>query len=47
MLAKQIKMKQKKQKSGFLDMLLSTHGASLLGSMLPGKEVIRRGNEVT
>ena len=35
-------MKQKNKK-GFLSMLLSTLGASLLGKMLAGKGVIRAG----
>ena len=30
-------MKQKKQKGGFLNMLIGTLGASLLGNMLAGK----------
>ena len=35
-------MKQKK-KRGFLDMLLGTLGASLLGNLLTGKGTIRAG----
>ena len=46
-ITKAIKNDAKKQKSGFLGMLLGTHEASLLGSMLPGKVVIKRGNVVT
>ena len=42
-----IKNDAKKQKSGFLGKLLGTHEASLLGSMLPGKVVIKRGNVAT
>ena len=33
----------KKQKGGFLSMLLGTLGASLLGNMLAGKEILRAG----
>ena len=40
---KQLKNEVKKQKGGFLSMLLSTLGASLLGKMLAGKGVIRAG----
>ena len=36
-------MKQKKQKRGFLGMLLGTWGASLLGNMLAGKGIFRAG----
>ena len=38
---KKIKNKTKKQKGGFLSMLLGTLGASLLGNLLPGKRIIR------
>ena len=38
-----IKNEAKKQKGGFLGMLLSTLGASLLGNMLAGKRFIRAG----
>ena len=38
-----IKIEAKEQKGGFLNMLLGTLGASLLGNMLAGKEVIRAG----
>ena len=38
-----IKNEAKKQKGGFLSMLLGTFGASLLGNMLAGKGVIRTG----
>ena len=31
-------------KNGFLGILLGTHEATLLGSMLPKKGVIKRGN---
>ena len=37
----------KEQRSGFLGMLLSTLGASLLGNMLAVKVVIRTGKGVT
>ena len=37
-------MKQKKQKEGFLGILLGTIGASLLGNMLAGKEIVRAGS---
>ena len=36
----------KKQKDGFLDMLLATLGTRLLGSMLAGKRVIQAGEGV-
>ena len=38
-----IKNEAKEQKGGFLNMLLGTLGASLLGNMLAGKGVIRAG----
>ena len=38
-----IQNETKKQKGGFLSMLLGTLGASLLGNMLAGKGVIRAG----
>ena len=38
-----IEKKSKKQKGGFLGMLIGTVGASLLGNLLAGKEVIRAG----
>ena len=41
MLAKQSKINKKKQKSGFLVMLLGTLGTSSLGNMLAGRGVIR------
>ena len=38
-------MKQKKkQKGGFLSMLLGTLGANLLGNLLTGKGFVRAGN---
>ena len=43
MLAKQSKMKQKKQKWGFLGILSGTLGATLLASLLIGKEKIKAG----
>ena len=41
---KTIKDKTKKQKDGFLSMLLVTLGASLLGNLLTGKEIARAGS---
>ena len=41
---KAIKNKTKKQKGGFLSMLLGTLGASLLGSLLSGKRIVRVGS---
>ena len=38
-----VKNEVKKQKGGFLSMLLGTLGASLLGNMLEGRGVIRAG----
>ena len=38
-----VKNQVKVQKSGFLSMLLGTLGASLLGNMLAGKNVITAG----
>ena len=46
MLVKQLKMKQKNKKRGFLSMLLGTLGASLLGNLLTGKGVMRAGEGV-
>ena len=40
MLAKQLKILQKKQKGGFLGMLLGNSGDSLLGNLLTGKGAI-------
>ena len=37
-------MRQKKQKGGFLIMLLGTLGASLLGNLLAGKGIVRAGS---
>ena len=42
-----IKNESKEQKGGFLNMLLGTLGASLLGNMLVGKGVIRAGEGTT
>ena len=42
-----IKNEAKKQKGGFLSMLLGTLGANLLGNMLAGKGVIRAGEGTT
>ena len=39
--SKTIKNETKKQKGGFLGMLLGTLGASLLGNLLRGKGIIR------
>ena len=39
-------MKKKKQKGGFLSMLLGTSGASLLGNMLADKGVVRAGERI-
>ena len=38
-----IKNEKKKQKEGFLSMLLGTLRASLLGNMLAGKGIVRAG----
>ena len=40
-----IKNERKEQKGGFLSMLLGTVGASLLGSLLSGKGIVRAGYE--
>ena len=42
-ITKTIKNETKEQKGGFLGMLLGTSGASLLGNMLTGKEMLRAG----
>ena len=42
---KTIKNETKEQKGGFLSMLLSTLGASLLGDLLAGKGIERAGSE--
>ena len=41
---KTIKNKTKEQKGGFLSMLWGALGASLLGSLLTGKGIIRAGS---
>ena len=41
---KRIKNETKEQKGGFLSMLLSTLGASLLGNMLAEKGIVRAGS---
>ena len=41
---KTIKNKAKEQRGGFLNMLLGTLGASLLGNSLSGKGIIRAGS---
>ena len=38
-----IKNERKEKKGGFLNMLLGTLGASLLGSLLSGKGIVRAG----
>ena len=40
---KTIKNETKKEKGGFLSMLLGTLGASLLGNLLSGKGIVRAG----
>ena len=40
---KTIKNETKEQKGGFLRMLLSTLGASLIGHLLTGKGIVRAG----
>ena len=42
---KTIKHEAKEQKGGFLRMLLGTLGASLLGNLLAGKEIVRAGSD--
>ena len=39
-----VKNETKEQKGGFLSMLLSTIGASLLGNLLTGKGIVRPGS---
>ena len=39
-----IKNETKEQKGGFLSMPLETVGASLLGNILSGKEIVRAGS---
>ena len=41
---KTIENETKEQKGGFLSMLLGTLGASLLGNLLTGKEIVRAGS---
>ena len=41
---KTIKNETKEQKRGFLSMLLGTLGATLLGNLLAGKEIVRAGS---
>ena len=41
---KPIKNQTKEQKGGFLSMLLGILGASLLGNLLAGKEIVRAGS---
>ena len=47
MLVKQLKMKKKKKKRGFLEMFLGSLGASLLGNSLAGKGTSRAGERAT
>ena len=42
-ITKTIENERKEQKGGFLEMLLGTLGASLLGQMLTGKGILRAG----
>ena len=42
-----VEIEAKKQKGGFLGILAAALGASLFGSMLSGKKVIRVGDRVT
>ena len=42
---KTIKNETKEQKGGFLSMLLGTLGATLLGNLLAGKEILRAGSD--
>ena len=42
---KQLKMKLKKKKGGFLSLLVGTLGASLSGNILAGKRINRAGEE--
>ena len=41
---KTIKNETKEQKGGFLSVLLSTSGASVLGNLLAGKGIVRAGS---
>ena len=41
---KTIENETKKQKGGFLSMLLGTLGAGLLGNLLTGKRIVRAGS---
>ena len=43
--SKTIKNERKEQKGGFLGMFLGTLGASLVGSILAGKGIVRAGFE--
>ena len=43
---KTIKNETKEQKGGFLNMLLGTLGASLLGNLLSGKVIVRAGEGI-
>ena len=41
---KTVRNETKEQKGGFLNMLLGTLGASLLGNLLTGKGIVRAGS---
>ena len=41
---KTIKNERKEQKGGFLSMILGSLGASLIGNLLTGKEILRAGS---
>ena len=43
-ITKTIKNETKEQKGGFLSMLLDTLGATLLGTLLTGKGIVRAGS---
>ena len=45
-ITKTIKNETKKQKGGFLSMLVGTLGASLLGNLLSGKGTVRAGERI-
>ena len=42
-ITKTIENEKKEQKSGFLEMLIGTSGASLLGNMLADEGIVRAG----
>ena len=45
-ITKPVQNEIKEQKGGFLSMLLGTLGASLLGNLLPGKGVKKKGKGI-